>query len=170
MSINTRIAHPVDASLLRSLAFNIYPAHFRHMWLSEREMNTYLESEFSLSALNDGLRDPKVCWFLAQNDKPVGFAKLTWINTIPGTAISGVSLDRLYLAAEATGKHFGKEIFKEIVTAAQKQDKKFLWLSVREKNDRARKFYEASGMRHITDTEFRTESQISKLHIMGMEI
>ena len=53
---------------------------------------------------------------------------------------------------------------------AQKQDKKFLWLSVREKNDRARKFYEASGMRHITDTEFRTESQISKLHIMGMEI
>lgn len=170
MNVSIRIAHPVDASLLRGLAFNIYPAHFRHMWLSEHEMNTYLESEFSLSALNDGLSDPNVCWFLAEKDKPIGFAKLTWINTIPGTAISGVSLDRFYLAPEATGKHFGNRIFKEIVTVAQKQHKKFLWLSVRTQNGRARKFYEASGMRHITDTEFRTESQISKLHIMGMEI
>lgn len=168
--MSIRIARPADASLLRSLAFTIYPAHFRHMWLSECEMNTYLESEFSLTTLTCGLQDPKVCWFIAGKDKPVGFAKLTWIKTIPGTAISGVSIDRLYLAPEATGKQFGKQIFKKIVIAAQKHRKEFLWLTVREQNWRARKFYETSGMRHMADTEFRTESQISKLHVMGMDI
>ncbi len=170
MSINIRIAQPIDASLLRKLAFNIYPAHFRHMWLSDQEMNTYLESEFSLRALNYGLNDPKVCWFIVEEDQPVGFAKLTWFKTIPGTAISGVSLDRFYLAPKATGKRIGKQVFEEIIATAQKQEQRFLWLSVREKNDSARKFYEASGMRYITNSEFKTELQISNLHIMGMVI
>lgn len=170
MSISIRIAQPKDASLLRSLAFNIYPAHFRHMWLCESEMHAYLESEFSLSSLNLKLNDPAVCWFVAETDKPVGFAKLTWINTIPETTVTGVSLDRIYLAPDATGKQFGRTFFKEIIVIAQKKGMTFLWLQVREQNCRARKFYEVAGMRHITDAFFKTTSQVSRLHIMGMDI
>ncbi len=170
MSINIRIAQPKDARLLRRLAFNLYPAHFKHLWFSEREMNAYLESEFSLSSLNFRLKDPSVCWFIAETDKPVGFAKLTWINTIPETAVSGVSLDRLYLAPDATGKQFGTIFFKEIISISQKKGMTFLWLQVREQNCRARQFYEVAGMRHIKDAFFRTESQVSRLHIMGMDI
>lgn len=170
MCISIRIAQPEDAELLRKLAFNIYPAHFNHMWLSASEMNTYLESEFSLSALNYTLKDPGVCWFIAETDKPVGLAKLTWIKSIPDTAISGVSLDRFYLAPEQTGKQLGRRLFKEIITIVQKKGMRFLWLQVREQNRRARQFYEVAGMRHITDTLFRTESQVSTLHIMGIDI
>jgi len=170
MKISIRKAQPEDAELLHRLAFSIYPVHFRDMWLSECEMYTYLEREFSLSALDCGLQNIDVCWLIAETDRPVGFAKLTWTSTIPNTAISGVSLDRIYFNPEDTGKHFGKLMFREIITASHEEGKKFLWLTVREPNGRARKFYEELGMQHLGNTVFRTETQLSTLHIMGMEI
>jgi len=170
MILKIRQAHLVDSVLLHKLGFEIYSTHFKHLWVSQSEMNDYLVHEYSTPALESSLKDPGVCWYVAETDQPVGFAKVTWADKIPDTEMSGVLLNKLYLASSATGKNYGKQIFEHIVNSARKSGEGFLWLEVLERNERARKFYEDLGFKHIKDTKLQTASQQSLLHILGMNI
>ncbi|WP_345830976.1 GNAT family N-acetyltransferase (plasmid) [Pantoea sp. BRR-3P] len=170
MVLKIREAHSADSVLLHKLGFEIYSTHFRHQWVSQSEMNDYLESEYSPLSLAASLSDPGVCWYLAETDQPVGFAKVTWADKIPDTEMSGVLLNKLYLASGATGQNYGKQIFEQILSLARQRGEGFLWLEVLEGNDRARKFYENLGLNYIKDTILQTASQQSLLHVMGMNI
>ncbi|WP_192457575.1 GNAT family N-acetyltransferase [Musicola keenii] len=170
MALNIRKAHLADSVLLHKLGFEIYSTHFKHLWVSHSEMNDYLEREYSTPILASNLTDPNVCWYLAETDHPVGFAKVTWADKIPDTEMSGVLLNKLYLASSATGQHYGKQLFEYIVSLAQQRGEGFLWLEVLEGNARARKFYENLGFGYIKDTKLQTASQQSLLHILGMNI
>ncbi|MCT4709090.1 GNAT family N-acetyltransferase [Enterobacteriaceae bacterium H11S18] len=170
MPLKIRQATQADLMLLNELGNNIYRAHFKHMWASESEMNDFLECEYALSTLEHSLKEYGVCWYLAETDHPIGFAKVTWECTIPDTEISGVLLNKLYLDPAETRKRYGQLMFDEITELARRRGKKFLWLEVLEQNDRACKFYSKLGMRHIKDTYFKTTSQQSRLKIMGVSI
>lgn len=170
MTLNIRKAYLADSILLQKLGFEIYSTHFTHLWVSQSEMNDYLVREFSVPSLVTSLSDPEVCWYLAETDQPVGFVKVTWTDKIPDTEMSGVLLNKLYLASGATGQNYGKQIFEHILSLARQRGKGFLWLEVLEGNDRARKFYENLGFSYIKDTILQTASQQSLLHVMGMNI
>lgn len=170
MSLHLRQATLVDLTLLNELGYDIYRAHFSHMWVSESEMNDFLDGEYSPSALEQSLKDHGVCWYVAETDRPVGFAKVTWSSTISDTEITGVLLNKLYLSPAQTGKRYGQLMFKKITELARERGKDFLWLEVLEQNESACKFYRRLGMRHIKDTVFKTASQQSILKIMGISI
>ena len=170
MTVTIRPFTLTDAPLLSQLAPKIYREHFAHLWHSVEEMNAYLESEYSEPILSASLKDPAVCWFVAHSDSPIGFAKLSWESVIPETNLSGVILNKLYLDPRMTGKHYGSVIFEHMVREAKAQGKTFFWLEVLEQNPRARKFYEQQGMQFIKNQIFKTESQQSIIHIMGMDI
>ncbi|MCS3431353.1 GNAT family N-acetyltransferase [Klebsiella sp. BIGb0407] len=170
MTISIRPATINDIPLLSQLAPDIYREHFSHLWYSAEEMEAYLVSEYSESILTKSLKDPAVGWFVAYNNAPIGFAKLTRDSVIPDTNLSGVLLNKLYLNAAVTGKKYGKVMFEYLVREAKKQKQTFFWLEVLEQNPRARKFYEQQGMTFIKDTLFKTESQQSTIHVMGMNI
>ena len=170
MTIIIRPAILDDIPLLSQLAPQIYREHFAHLWLSVAEMDTYLEGEYAESVLITGLNDPAVCWFVAYVDTLIGFAKLTKESEIPDTSLSGVLLNKLYLSSQATGKQYGKVMFEHMVQQAQELGQTFFWLEVLEHNPRAYKFYEKQGMQYIRDSVFKTESQQSTVHVMGMNI
>lgn len=170
MELKIRQATQADLMILSELGNNIYRAHFKPMWISESEMNDFLECEYALSALERSLKEYGVCWYLAETDRPIGFAKVTWECTIPDTEISGVLLNKLYLDPKETRKRYGRLMFDEITELARRRGKDFLWLEVLEQNERACKFYNKLGMRHIKDTVFKTTSQQSRIKIMGVSI
>lgn len=170
MTITIRPATLDDAPLLSQLAPQIYREHFGHLWISRAEIDTYLEGEYSESALTAGLNTPDICWFVVYTDTLIGFAKLTWESVIPDTDLSGVLLNKLYLDPHATGKQYGQIMFESMVQQAREHGSDFFWLEVIEHNPRARKFYEKQGMLHIKDSVFKTELQQTELHVMGMNI
>lgn len=170
MAIQIRPATLADVTLLNKLGYNIYRSHFRHLWVSESEMNNFLESEYSLPALEKSLRDHKVCWYVAEAESPIGFAKLIWESTIPDTEISGVLLSKLYLEPTETSKGYGQLMFERITALARGRGKNFLWLEVLDQNERAFQFYNKQGMQYIKDTIFKTASQQSIVRIMGISV
>ena len=159
MTLSIREAELTDLVLLNELGYNIYRSHFSHMWSSESEMDEFLDSEYSHLVLEKSLQEHGTSWYLAEADYPVGFAKVTWESPIPETSISGVLLNKLYLAPTETGKNYGKMMFEKFIALAQSRGKKYLWLEVLEQNERAYRFYEKQGMVHIKDTAIRTASQ-----------
>lgn len=170
MIFNIRDADLTDSGILNELGYNIYRSHFSHMWISESEMNVFLDAEYSYPALEKSLQDPSTSWYLAEAHHPIGFAKIIWESCIPETSISGVLLNKLYLIPTETGKNYGKMMFERFIAIAQNRGKKYLWLEVLEQNERAYRFYEKQGMLHVKDTVLSTASQQSTLKIMGMPI
>lgn len=170
MTLSIRKAELTDLVLLNELGYNIYRSHFIHMWISESEMDEFLDAEYSYPVLEKSLQEHGTSWYLAEVDYPVGFAKVTWESPIPETSISGVLLNKLYLTPTETGKNYGKRMFEKFIVLAQSRGKKYLWLEVLEQNERAYRFYEKQGMVHIKDTVLRTASQECTLKVMGMTI
>lgn len=168
--LEIRQANLVDAMLLSALGCSIYRAHFTHLWVSEHELNAFLESEYSRSAVEQSLQDRSVSWYVAETERPMGFAKVTQESTIPGTAITGMLLNKLYLDPTQTSKGYGQIMFETCKQWARDSGTDFLWLEVLEQNERATRFYEKQGMRHIKSTVFKTASQQSVLNIMGISV
>ncbi|WP_331251474.1 GNAT family N-acetyltransferase [Enterobacter hormaechei] len=59
--------------------------------------------------------------------------------------MSGVLLDKLYLAPTKTNQHYGQLMFKKVIDLARSDGKKFLWLEVLEQNEHAHRFYKKQG-------------------------
>lgn len=170
MTMYMRQATAADSVLLNALGNSIYPAHFKHLWNSESEMNDYLKSEYSLSVLEENLADRNTSWFIAENERPMGYVKLTWEASIPDTDLSGTLLNKLYLAPSYTSQHYGQQIFSKVIDLARSHGKAYLWLEVLEQNERAYRFYEKQGMQFVKEVVFETASQRSVLKVMGMSV
>jgi len=141
MSLRIRQATGADSTLLSELGYRIYPAHFQHLWVSDAEMNDFLDGEYALSVLVQSLQESNVSWFVAETDRPVGFMKVTWEAMIPETDKQGVLLNKLYLDPAETGKNYGQVMFNEITDMARNRGKDYLWLEVLEQNAGAYRFY-----------------------------
>ena len=170
MTLQMRQATLADAMLLSELGYRSYRAHFKHLWVSESELNQFLADEYSLPALEQSLQDRRVCWYVTETDRPIGFAKVTFETTIPDTDISGVLLSKLYLDPAETSKGYGERMFATIKARARDTGARFLWLEVIEQNERACHFYNKLGMEHIKSTLFTTASQQSVIRIMGLSL
>ncbi|MBF6635955.1 GNAT family N-acetyltransferase [Rouxiella silvae] len=165
MPLSLRIAQLHDAGLLNRLGFTTYP--FAHLWTSKTELTRFLESEYAVPVVEHSLRDSAVCWLIAETDRPIGIAKLTWHSEIAGEALAGTLLNKLYLSPEETGKGYGRTIFDEISLLARAHGQTFLWLQVLQQNTGARRFYESLGMKHVKDEIFSSATQQSIVHVMG---
>ncbi|EJL85156.1 GNAT family N-acetyltransferase [Pantoea sp. BIGb0393] len=170
MEFTIRKAQAEDAELLHQLGRMTYSAHFKHMWVSAEELDAFIDKEYGLAELNSSLAAPNESWLIAETDKPIGFAKVTWNTPVPDSGMSGALLNKLYLNPEETGKNYGRWMFESIINEARDKREGYLWLEVLGDNVRARKFYEAFGMQHIKDIPFITASQQSTLQILGMMI
>ncbi|WP_234480264.1 hypothetical protein [Erwinia sp. S38] len=78
MTLSIREAGLTDSVLLNELGYNIYRSNFSHMWISESEMDEFLDAEYSYPVLEKSLQESGTSWFLAEANYPVGFAKVTW--------------------------------------------------------------------------------------------
>lgn len=168
MKLQIREATPADAMLLNTLGYRIYRAHFEYLWESESELEAFLASEYSLEELEQSLKDQAVCWYVAETDRPIGFAKVTYESSIPDTNMSGMLLNKLYLDPADTRKGYGQVMFDTVKELARAMGKGFAWLEVLEQNERACNFYRKQGMTLIKNDYFKTASQQSVIRIMGI--
>ncbi len=170
MSMKIRKARLEDVPLLATLGSESYRHHFERHWVSAEELQAFIEEEYAPQTLAESLACPEVSWFIAEVEKPVGFAKMSWNRPVPEQSFSGALLNKLYLAPGETGKNYGKLIFGEMLQLAQQREQNYFWLEVLEGNEGARRFYEAQGMRHLTSETFSSATQTSTLHILGKSI
>lgn len=170
MTLQIREATPADAMLLNALGYRIYRAHFEHLWESESELEAFLASEYSLDELEQSLKEQAVCWYVAETDRPIGFAKVTYESSIPDTNMSGMLLNKLYLDPADTRKGYGQVMFDTVKELARARGKDFVWLEVLEQNECAGHFYRKQGMTLIKSDYFKTASQQSVIRIMGIAV
>lgn len=104
MTLQIREATPADAMLLNALGYRIYRAHFEHLWESKSELEAFLASEYSLDELEQSLNEQAVCWYVAETDRPIGFAKVTYESSIPDTICQGCCLTNSILILQTPVK------------------------------------------------------------------
>ncbi|MCE0490707.1 GNAT family N-acetyltransferase [Pantoea sp. Mb-10] len=170
MNFSLRNAQFEDAPLLHQLGRMTYRAHFQHMWISPEEMDAFIDKEYGLAVLQSSLAATHESWLIAETDRPIGFAKVTWNTPVPDSGMTGAQLNKLYLDPAHTGKNYGRLMFERIICEARNRHEGYMWLEVMAENVRARKFWEGFGMQHIKDIPFITASQQSTLLILGMVI
>lgn len=167
MELLFRRATASDAALLSEMGFRTYRHHFAHLWNSENELSAFLEAEYSVAALQQSLNTPGVRWLIAEAAQPTGFAKLSWRRPVPERNQTGALLHKLYLMPGETGKGYGEAFWQAILREARAENETWLWLEVLEANAGARRFYDARGLKMLTQTLFSSATQQSVLFIMG---
>ncbi|MDM2993692.1 MULTISPECIES: GNAT family N-acetyltransferase [unclassified Citrobacter] len=167
MNLTIRYAVPADTPTLQTLGKSSYYHHFKELWDCPVELRQFIDSEYAPDQLENSLNDQSVTWLIAESDKPVGFAKISWDRPVSGGNHSGALLNKLYFAPGETGKGYGRILFEKAIEIARHKEQHFFWLQVLKGNDSGRRFYESLGMQHLADEEFTTPKQKSVLHVFG---
>jgi ribosomal protein S18 acetylase RimI-like enzyme len=106
-----------------------------------------LAEDFSVSALEQTLRDPDVCWLLAyENDALVGYARLNVDSLLAPTQTRGAELQKIYFLPGHAGNGYGQRLFEQVQQRAIERRQKTLWLEVLQRNTGAQRFYQRQGL------------------------
>lgn len=156
-----------DALLLHKIGTESYLHHFATLWNNQNELNTYLSQEYSTAKITADLNQQYIDWYIIENTSPIGLVKLTYHSCIPKTDLAGTLLNKLYFSPSATGKGYGKIVFKLIEALAKQQGDSLLWLDVLASNNRAMTFYQSNDMHIMKEILFTSETQQSLEYIMS---
>lgn len=91
MNLTIRYAVPADTPILQTLGKSSYYHHFKELWDCPVELRQFINSEYAPDQLENSLNDPSVTWLIAESDKPVGFAKISWDRPVSGGNVKGES-------------------------------------------------------------------------------
>lgn len=110
-------------------------------------MNSYINSEFSIEKLSAELINPNIEYYIASiEEEIIGYLKLNY-----GTAQkvlrneNCIEIERIYVSKEFLGKQVGQLLLGKAIAIAKDKKLNFVWLGVWEKNYRAIRFYEKNG-------------------------
>lgn len=139
-----------DLDILRDFSRQRFFETFSAMNTQEN-MTSYLEEFFSTEKIRNGLTDANTAfYFLYRNGKLAGYLKL---NEAPAqTDIhdeQSLEIERIYVSREFQGEGLGRFLMDKAINIAAQRNKKYIWLGVWEKNDKALRFYQKSGFYQI---------------------
>ncbi|MBN5181764.1 GNAT family N-acetyltransferase [Serratia marcescens] len=136
-----------DLTLVRDIGIRTYRAHFGELWHYPHELEAFLAEDFSVSALEQTLSDPDVCWLLAyENDALVGYARLNVDGLLAPTQTRGAELQKIYFLPGHAGNGYGQRLFEQVQQRAIERRQKTLWLEVLQRNTGAQRFYQRQGL------------------------
>ncbi|NVZ69443.1 GNAT family N-acetyltransferase [Pseudomonas costantinii] len=170
--INIREATKADLNALREVGCTTYREHFSTLW-SPAGMQQFLDQDFSPEALNQSLESSgRHLWLIAlsESGSVVGFAKINWSVPAPLTGEVGAELQKIYFLKSAAGQGYGKRLLHFIRDLAAQRGERLLWLDVLKTNANARRFYEASGFKHIGEIPFNTDLAEIGMVVMGLTL
>ena len=126
--------------------------------LSASDLQAYLQTAYSISAITKDLKSPLIDIIVAcdSNDHVIGFVQLTQGTTEPCLADveSPVELQRLYVDERHHGGGVGRALENEVERIARERGFRTLWLGVWEENFKAQKAYERFGFSKIGSHDF----------------
>lgn len=136
-----------DLTQVRDIGIRTYRAHFGELWHYPHELETFLAEDFSVSALEQTLRDPDVCWLLAyENAALIGYARLNVDSLLAPTQTRGAELQKIYFLPGHAGNGYGQCLFEQVQQRAIERRQKTLWLEVLQRNTGAQRFYQRQGL------------------------
>ena len=144
-----------DLAILQSFSRQRFYETFAAMNTPEN-MAAYLDEAFAPEKIRAELSDINaVFYFLYRDGKLAGYLKL---NESPAqTDIhdeQSLEIERIHVSKEFQGEGLGRCLMNEAISIAAQRKKKYVWLGVWEKNDKALRFYRRSGFYQIGTHSF----------------
>ena len=171
MSIALRKCTIRDFDVLRELSIKTYYETFAHLNTPE-DMAAYLEDAFNVDKLMAELKDNNSeFYFLYYNEKLAGYLKL---NEAPSqTDIndkSALEIERIYVSSEFQGEGLGRYLMEQAISMAAERNKKYAWLGVWEKNEKAIRFYKKNGFYEIGTHTFVMGEDVQNDYVMRKDL
>ncbi len=135
-----------DVDVLRALSIKTFYETFAAMNSAEN-MKTYLEQAYDRNKLLGELHNPNSQFFFLRADgAAAGYLKL---NEAPAqTEIHdtlSLEIERIYISSGFQGKGLGQYMMEQALHIAEARQKRYVWLGVWEKNEKALGFYHKNG-------------------------
>ena len=160
-----------DLQILRELSIRTYHETFAHL-NTEEDMAAYLNCAFNEDRLIKELSDVNSeFYFLYCGEKLAGYLKL---NEAPSqTDINdkeSLEIERIYVSSEFQGEGLGGFLMEQAVAKAIERDKKYVWLGVWEKNERAIRFYRKNVFYEIGTHSFVMGEDVQTDYVMRKDL
>lgn len=139
-----------DLDILRAFSRQRFFETFSAMNTSEN-MDAYLDKAFAPEKIRAELSDTNSAfYFLYWEGKLAGYLKL---NEAPAQTDlhdeQSLEIERIYVSKEFQGEGLGRYLMDQAINIAIQRKKKYVWLGVWEKNEKALRFYRRSGFYQI---------------------
>lgn len=139
---------------------------------TEKDMQEYLDKNFSIEKLTKELNNPNSSFYLAISDnQTIGYLKINTGNAQTELKnLQAFEIERIYVSMQFQGKQIGKLLFDKALQLAKEIHAPYLWLGVWEKNTKAIQFYRKNGLVEFDKHIFKlgADEQIDLL--MKMEL
>ena len=160
-----------DFDVLRELSIRTYYETFAHLNTPE-DMAAYLEDAFNVEKLGKELHDPNsTFYFLYFNEQIAGYLKL---NEAPSQTdindVDALEIERIYVEREFQGEGLGRYLMEQAIAIASERKKKFAWLGVWEKNEKAIRFYKKNGFYEIGTHTFVMGEDVQNDYVMRKDL
>ena len=162
---------PEDAKTLQELSVRTYYETFAHMNTPE-DMDAYLKKAYDIDKLRSELTDPNsTFYFLYSDEKLAGYMKL---NETPAQTdindIASLEIERIYVSSEFQGEGLGRYLMEQAICIATERKKKYAWLGVWEKNEKAIRFYKKNGFYEIGTHTFVMGEDVQTDYVMRKDL
>lgn len=150
-----------DSVLLADLSARTFKSAYKAQ-LTDKELDDYTASTFSLGRIQAELNDPACTFLLAyEGDTAIGYALVRAGDPPEGVAgPKPVELARIYLTEEVIGKGYGTTLMEACLKTAQQNGHEMIWLGVWEKNERAIRVYEKWGFTTVGSIGFEFGDEV----------
>lgn len=119
-------------------------------------MTAYLDEAFALEKLHAELSDANAdFYFLYWDGRLAGYLKLN--EALAQTDLhdeQSLEIERIYVSKEFQGEGLGRYLMDQAISIAIQRKKKYVWLGVWEKNEKALRFYKRNGFYQIGTHSF----------------
>ncbi|WP_422361844.1 GNAT family N-acetyltransferase [Reichenbachiella sp.] len=139
---------------------------------SKENMETYLNTKFSLQQLTEELNNENSEFYFAELEKQtIGYLKVNTGNS--QTEIqddSSLEIERIYVLKKFHGKHVGRLLLKKALEIANSRRFESIWLSVWEKNLKAIQFYKRNGFIEFDKKTFKLGIDLQRDIMMKLKL
>lgn len=131
-----------------------------------RSVEQYVQKNFNDQAVQKQLADINSQFFLARRlgnggDELVGYLKLNQGDAQTEQVLEGaLEIERIYATRAAIGTGIGKLLCDHSINVARALNKKWIWLGVWERNDKAISFYTKAGFEKFSTHGFQFGEEI----------
>ena len=144
-----------DLDELRKLSIQTYYETFAAV-NTAKNMEEYLNRAFDREKLRRELENNHSKFFILRcHEKAAAYLK---VNEAPSqTDINdpeSLEIERIYVSGEFQGQGLGRYLMEQAIAMALTQKKRYVWLGVWEKNEKALRFYKRNGFYQIGTHSF----------------
>ena len=160
-----------DFDVLRELSIRTYYETFAHLNTPE-DMAAYLEDAFNVEKFEKELHDPNsTFYFLYCNEQIAGYLKLNEASSQTDiNDVDALEIERIYVERNFQGEGLGRYLMEQAIAIASERKKKFAWLGVWEKNEKAIRFYKKNGFYEIGTHTFVMGEDVQNDYVMRKDL